>query len=171
MIDLPRSLNANGDIELYLPSSRTVTLVRATTEFARWKGPAPPELAGKEVVDSEGRPASPDAAVLRSFQVAGWGGAWLDEDGGFRSGHTADSPPPDVPPAARELLDRVQRSARTPKGAWDLCCWREDRVLFCLVKRVKGDRFGAAQLFWLEAAFLAGLSHEHFLVVEWEVQD
>jgi hypothetical protein len=169
MMDLPPSLNVSGEIELYLPSSRTVTLTRAAPEFTLWKGPtAGPEMLPKDAIEFEGRAAAPELAVLWSFHSAGWGGVWINrEGGGPPTGDPADSAPPELPPAAAELLDRIHRAARTTKGDWDLCCWRDARIVFSLVKRVRGDRFGAAQLFWLEAAFHAGLTHEHFLVVEW----
>jgi hypothetical protein len=168
---LPRELNLTGEIELSLPSARTITLRRCLPAYPAWTGPPPAGApAGKPLLESGGGAAVPELAVLGSFRAGGWDGVWVDHERALYRSALAPAPPvPDLPAPAAALWQRIHREARGEKGAWDLCCWREGEVVFSLVRRLQRDRFTAAQLYWVESAFLAGLTHDQFLVVEWDL--
>jgi hypothetical protein len=171
MTIIPAVLNPAGETEFLLPSGRTIGLPRARPVFAPWTGDRPAETANRAILDYQGRPAVAELACLWAIHASGWQGVWIDHDRGvYRTELTGVSPPQSLPAEAEALLRRINESSRKHKGAWDLFCWRDDSVLFALVKRHKEDRFNAAQLRWLEAALMTGLASDSFLVIEWTLE-
>lgn len=165
-------LQIRDEIDVSLPSGRALSIARAKPQFRPWRGEPPVSgSGGKELLDYHGKPAFPELAVLWSLQEAGWEGVWFDADSGvFRAGFPDASPPQPLPLPASDLLRRIDALAVKRGGTWDVCCWRGEAVLFTAVKRSRRDRFSTSQLSWLEAAFLAGLTHDSFLVVEWDLE-
>ena len=72
-----------------------------------------------------------------------------------------------LPQKPSSLPDEIWNLAKTPSGVWDVFCWRDDRVLFCELKRGKRDRVQPSQLVFAESAFNMGLALDSFLFVEW----
>lgn len=171
-MDLPDELNAKGELELMLPSGRTVTLPRAQPIL-----PAGPPHSSAGALASSARapapavaPATPAAAAtLRLLRESGWEGVWIDHAAGcFRPDPSAE--PVGLPAEAEGLLERTRADkggGAIPKGSWDLLCWRPGRALFVALKRRDRDRFTGAELAWVESAFMNGFEHDSFLVVEW----
>jgi hypothetical protein len=169
MTSIPAALNPGGEIEFLLPSGRAIGIPRARPLFPPWRGtPAAGGTSARVLLDFHGRPASAALAVLWALQAGGWQGVMIDhEQDAYRADWPENAPAAELPPEAKALVDRINQTARKRKGTWDLFCWKEDRFLFAAVKRFKQERFNSAQLSWLEAGLMSGLTSESFVVIEW----
>jgi hypothetical protein len=169
----PKSLPVRGDAEFILPSGRTLGIPKALlrTDEATGRTPSPrnsPE-AGPADEPLESLHAAVAAALLRILQADGWEGVTLRTGVHREPGvPTPTTAIPSPPPFVVDVLRRIHEQARSPQGDWDIVCWRDREILFAVVRRHGRERLAAAKLGWLEAAFLIGLTHDSFLVVEWD---
>jgi hypothetical protein len=155
---------------LVLPDGRAVAIPKAQPQFRAWRGEVPGDTyGGKAVVDAGGEPAFAELAILRLFETDGWEGVWIDTyRNKYRRGYWGVEPILSLPTGPAELLHRIHDARGTGRsGTWDLCCWKDDSVLFAESKRARKDAIRSSQVTWLAAAIALGLPLEAFLVVEW----
>jgi len=162
---------STSPLKLRLPSGRSVSLRACFRLFKAWQGTPVKRTHGrKTVVDLKGQPLFAELAILRLIRANGWGGVWIDNWGRkFRR-----SLPPhscDLPPQARDFLDKANQGRKWRRGCFDVLAWNEGRYLFIEAKRKGKDRIRKSQLAWLESALAARIPVEAFLVFEWGTAD
>lgn len=166
-MDYPDQLQPNGLERITLPTGVTIEVPKATPTFTAWAGPVPEDTYnGKAILQSHGRPAFAELVILRAFQDHGWDGVWIDTyRKKFRTGYWGVEPrrilPTGCPVVVPQLLE-------TWSGAWDVCCWRGNQVVFAESKRRGRDQIRDSQRRFLAKALEAGIPAERFLMVEWE---
>ncbi len=165
----PTMLRPDRTEKLTLPCGETFEVPKSMPIFHPWQG-APPEdtYHGKAVLDFQGQPAFAELVILKSFQEQGWDGVWIDTyRRKFRTGYWGTEPlprlPGGAPPGVVDLFG-------TWSGAWDVCCWHGEQVVFAESKRSAKDRIRPSQLKFLEGALRHGISVDSFLLVEWDIQ-
>ena len=167
---LPTLLQPTTTEEMILPSGRIVSFPKSTPLFNIWQGePIEDTYNGKAILDYEGRPAFAELVILWSMMAEGWQGCWIDT---FRhrylTGYWGAEPSKSLPQRPISIPDNLWNLAKARSGAWDVFCWRDDKVVFAESKRSKHDQIRASQLQFAESALTLGLSPESFLLVEWQ---
>ncbi len=154
MIPLPAELVSSAEIEVLLPSRRSVGLPRARFLLSAEGGPSAADLR----IENAARAME---QVIRCFRGAGWVCVRLPK-GTRESGVDGTIPAP-----LALALGRLGSATRAARGVWDLGCVRGDQVLFITLKQAGRDRLRLAELAWAESALLSGVPPESLLVLEW----
>jgi hypothetical protein len=139
--------------------------------FDKWLGPVPvvPEpYRSKPRLSARSRAAFAELAVLWAFHDAGWSGVWVDMFGGGRYLHDVPGTPEiTLDPQAAMVLAAISPGAKLPvPGTWDLFCWHGNVFLFAEIKH--HDSITESQLWFREAALASVLTHDAFLLIEWD---
>lgn len=167
-------------MSMALPSGRTVSVARATAQFAAWPGPVTIHTWGnKPVLDVDGEQTFAEVAILRAFQRAGWSAKWLEaynaakdwpivldrwHPSGITSCESVDLGSQEIGDLLRTI---IQANGGSCRGCWDVLAWKGTRVVFAEAKRRSKDRINDNQRRFVEAALSVGVSADTFLIVEW----
>jgi hypothetical protein len=155
----------------------------ASPAFARWTGPSPGnDYGGKPIVDSDGRPAFAELAIVERLEASGWTAVWVSQSFGrpkFRRGFWGNPAAPEVPLSVLAELAACSDARQTSyKGTWDVVAWPANatapvlpELRFLESKRRGKDFIGPEQVAWFKAMRGRGAALDAFLVVEWTLRD
>jgi hypothetical protein len=154
-----------------LSSGEKISIQKYFINFNQWNGaPIPNTYGNKLIIDSNGEPLFAELAVLRLFQSQGWDGVWVDSYGRkFRVGLPDVAEHVEIPEKQKELIDTIKAKTGKSGGCWDVFLWKDNKILFIELKRLKKDKVQDTQKIWLEHSLSNGLSHEDFAFVEWDI--
>jgi 5-methylcytosine-specific restriction endonuclease McrA len=172
MPQYPDLLKPQSSRQIVLPSGREVELPVASPLFSKWTYPLPADTYNKKpVLEFNGEMMFAELAILRIFELDGWEGRWVDSyRHKYRIGYWGDDVTKDLPATqpAIPLWNSIRATASCAGGCFDLFCWREASIIFAEAKWRTHDKIRVAQQQWLEAALDSGISHDSFLIVEWD---
>ena len=152
--------------DFILPSSREVQVKHIAIDLPLWTGERPQsDWNGKPIVGPPRRPFA-ELAILESYEVEGWEGAWVSSSKTFR---TSWEPRGyiELPEYVSMLYQELQQKSQQRNGCWDILCWRDGQIKFTESKwTIPKDSIQKTQLVWLEAALDIGISLDNFVVYE-----
>ena len=141
---LPELLRPTATVEFRVSDSHTVLVPMTVVQFQPWCGPPiADDYGGKAVLNYLDDPLFAELVILRHFEAAGWQGVWIDTY--RRRTRVSLAKDLELPPARRDLLNRVSEQAGTSHGCFDVYAWNDSGVMFAEAKRRGRDRIRSSQ--------------------------
>lgn len=139
--------------------------------FKEWLGPPITNTyGGKAVLDYQGRPLFAELVALQIYKESGWEGVWVDTySSKFRVGLHEDTSPVDLPIDVNAWLQDIIKINGSSKGVWDLLLWKDGKLRFVELKRIKKDAIRQTQIDFLTSALQCGYMVEQFEILEWDI--
>jgi len=136
--ELPPDLRASSYEEIKTKQG-SLKIPKATPTFQEWLGPPikdPLGMGKKPLVDYMGRPMFAELRILHLLSTSGWYGVWINS---FRKKFHIEFPneiaQKDLPQEVRDRLIEINGNDKFPVGAWDLCCFKDSKILFVESKK------------------------------------
>jgi hypothetical protein len=171
MRNLPVNLQPVERVNVPLPSGSSATLPVSRPSFRRWRGAPVFQYGNKPLLDCDGEACFAELLILRLLLKSGWSGIWVETYGGVHylrtmpSGWGLRSEHVSIPSDKHELLQQIQRAAKTP-SCFDVFVWRGDQLLFCEAKW-RNDKLTKPQFRFIEGALACGIPRQALMLVEW----
>jgi hypothetical protein len=129
-------LKPQSSQRIVLPSGREITVAKAMPLFRKWAGEMPDDtFNGKPLLELNGEMVFAELAILRSFQLAGWDGRWIDSYHHRYLTQYWPSPVSEPLPAKQQsILDRIRAKAGGTGGCFDVFCWRPRGNVVCRIE-------------------------------------
>jgi hypothetical protein len=142
--------------------------------FEKWLGQKPVfDFGKKPLINYKGKCVFAEIAILRMLIASGWNGVWVETYGGC---HFLEVMPKSsklseysvvLPEDKKVLLEKIWQTGKT-KSCFDIMAWKGDDIIFCEAKRKGKDKLTVAQIKFIKAALVCGISTNQLLIVEWK---
>jgi hypothetical protein len=135
-----------------------------------WTGPLPDWaklVPNKPLLDYNGQPMWAEFIALRELEAIGWEGVWVNN--WCRATWRNPGENATLPAVVAAFFDRIAEHTGRRGGAWDICAWRGDELLFVELKQRNRDKLRPTQLAWMKCAVEEGIPPTSFVVVEWRI--
>lgn len=175
----PTFLQPTGT-ELFTVSDQAVQIPKCFITLEEWAGkPVNETFGGKPIVSFENEPMFAELAIMKHFAKAGWQARWIETYGRSNRDpmfltewkddkYINQTPHPIDDKDILNLLTKLMmQNANSYSGCWDVLGWKDGRVIFAELKRMKQDRIRTTQIQWLASGLEQSLLPENFLVVQW----
>ncbi|AIF82309.1 hypothetical protein NTE_00227 [Candidatus Nitrososphaera evergladensis SR1] len=155
--------------------------------FKRWKGkPIKDDMAGKPVVEYEGKPMFAELAIVKMAVRSGWSAFWqkaypVRQSGPYYYSEWREDVPRKDQVTSSSLNSAYQEQVQASiaryngnsfRGCWEVIAWNKGRTLYMKSMQSKKDTIRDNQVRWFSASLSAGLRRkENFLVVNWQFED
>lgn len=139
-------------------------------EFELWQGkPIENSYGGKTILNYNNQPLFAELVALQLFIEQGFNGVWVDTfKKKYRIGLPENTEPIFLPTEIQNHLDVLLKINGSSKGVWDLLLWKNDKIKFVELKRIKKDKIRTTQIDFLKACLLSGLKTDQFEILEWQ---
>ena len=151
---------------------RLSEIKKVKMKFNKWMGkPLENTMGNKEVLDVDGEPLFAELAYLRYLKERRWEGVWINNWlNKFQNKMPLEQRDgANIPLDKLKLLTKLWEKNGGKGGMWDIFAWKDDKILFCELKRIGKDQIRDNQIKFYQLALELGFNKEDFIIIEWEL--